>query len=226
MNHQVKELYESHQILGDPKLTEKQRAIIQAALELFAEKGYAGTTTQAIAQKAKVSEKTLFKHFGSKEKLFKQTVYPAMLQALQPILVERIEQILRQGNNYQDILYALMKDRVEFAIENTDIIKLVLQELLLSEEFRQVMSKFVKQNVLPRISGIFHSLGKEVVPVSSLIRVILSLLTGYVFTRTILEPEQEWNDEKEIQFMLNIFFHGIESTSQSRFLETRSQSQT
>ncbi|SEM84026.1 TetR/AcrR family transcriptional regulator [Lihuaxuella thermophila] len=214
MNDQLKALLkESHNILIDTNLTDKQKDIIRAALELFAEKGYDGTTTQSIAQKAKVSEKTLFKYYGSKQELFRQTVYPAMLQALQPMLLERIDGILSKENDYHDILHAIFKDRVEFAKENTDVIKLVSQELLLSPEFREVMSKFVKQSVLPRISQVFQTMSKaehSSMPLSSLIRIILSLLAGYVITRTILLPDQEWDDEKEIQFMLDILFNGID----------------
>jgi len=44
--------------------------ILDAALELFSEKGYRGTTTRAIAQKAGVNEVTVFRHFASKENIF------------------------------------------------------------------------------------------------------------------------------------------------------------
>lgn len=217
MNDQLKELLkESHNILLDTNLTEKQKDIIQAALELFAENGYNGTTTQAIAQKAKVSEKTLFKYFGSKKELFKQTVYPAMLQALRPMLMERVEKILDKKYDYHDLVRALFKDRVEFAKENTDVIKLILQELLLSSEFREVMATFAQQNVFSRVSPIFQSAieaKKTDMPVSSLIRVVLSLLAGYVITRTILIPDKEWDDEKEIEFMLDILFNGMDNPS-------------
>jgi AcrR family transcriptional regulator len=217
MNNQLKSLFTKYRdTLIDTNLTDKQKDIIRAALELFADKGYEGTTTQAIAQKAKVSEKTLFKYFSSKQELFRQTVYPAMLQALQPMLLERTEKILGKGNDYHDVLHAVFKDRVEFAIENTDVIKLVLQELLLSQEFREVMSQFVKHDMFPRISQVFQILSEakhSSIPLSSLIRVVLSLLAGYVITRTIILPDQEWDDEKEIQFMLDILFNGIDNPS-------------
>ena len=45
--------------------------IMQAASQLFTKKGYAGTTTRAIAELAGVNEVTLFRHFGTKEKLAK-----------------------------------------------------------------------------------------------------------------------------------------------------------
>ena len=43
--------------------------IIDAALELMYERGYDGTTTRAIAERADVNEVTLFRHFGSKRNL-------------------------------------------------------------------------------------------------------------------------------------------------------------
>jgi len=45
---------------------------LKAAFELFAEKGYEGTTTRSIAKRAGVNEVTLFRNFGSKEALFRQ----------------------------------------------------------------------------------------------------------------------------------------------------------
>jgi AcrR family transcriptional regulator len=44
-------------------------AILDAAAELIGERGYKGTTTRAIAERAGVNEVTLFRHFGSKRGL-------------------------------------------------------------------------------------------------------------------------------------------------------------
>ena len=58
-------------ILGrrDRNKAAKKDAIIQAATELFGEYGYAGTTTQQVAQKANVADGTLFRYAGSKPEL-------------------------------------------------------------------------------------------------------------------------------------------------------------
>jgi TetR/AcrR family fatty acid metabolism transcriptional regulator len=45
------------------------RAILKAALDLFAEKGFYHTTTKAISRKAKIAEGTLFNYFETKEDL-------------------------------------------------------------------------------------------------------------------------------------------------------------
>ncbi len=55
-----------------PKLSSDQRrsAIVHAVRRLFAEKGFHGTTTRALAEAAGVSEALLFKHFPTKEALY------------------------------------------------------------------------------------------------------------------------------------------------------------
>src|SRR6516165_12133766 len=49
---------------------ERREAIIRAVRRVFAEKGFHGTTTRALAEAAGVSEALLFKHFPNKEALY------------------------------------------------------------------------------------------------------------------------------------------------------------
>ena len=56
--------------------TERREQIIEAAKRVFARNGFHGTTTKLLAQEAQVSEALLFKHFPSKEAMYK-----AMLEA-------------------------------------------------------------------------------------------------------------------------------------------------
>ena len=49
---------------------ERRQAIVEAVRDVFAEKGFDGTTTRELAQAAGVSEALLYKHFPSKESLF------------------------------------------------------------------------------------------------------------------------------------------------------------
>ncbi|MFC5472151.1 TetR/AcrR family transcriptional regulator [Cohnella suwonensis] len=48
--------------------------LMLAAIDLMAEKGYAATTTKEIASEAGVNEVTLFRHFGTKEKLLESAL--------------------------------------------------------------------------------------------------------------------------------------------------------
>ncbi len=49
---------------------ERRSAIVQAAVRLFAEKGFKGTTTRELALAAGVTEPVLYQHFATKEDLY------------------------------------------------------------------------------------------------------------------------------------------------------------
>jgi AcrR family transcriptional regulator len=49
---------------------ERRKAIVVAAVPLFARKGFAGTTTRELAEAADISEALLFRHFPSKRHLY------------------------------------------------------------------------------------------------------------------------------------------------------------
>lgn len=62
------------------KLTDiKRENIIQAAIEEFREQGFLGAKTSRIARRAKVSSRTLYRHFESKEVLF-DTISQIMME--------------------------------------------------------------------------------------------------------------------------------------------------
>ena len=66
-----------------PRLSAEARkeAIVEAVRDVFAEKGFEGTTTRDLAKAAGVSEALLYKHFPSKESLY------AAMDRFRPILM-------------------------------------------------------------------------------------------------------------------------------------------
>lgn len=50
--------------------SEVRQLVLESAIEVFAQRGYGGTSTKEIAEVAGVSESVLFRHFSSKSNLF------------------------------------------------------------------------------------------------------------------------------------------------------------
>lgn len=67
--------------------------IRSAALQLFAERGYAGATTQEIARNADVSETLLFRHFGGKAQLYDAVVSAPFLKIMETFRDDQREAI-------------------------------------------------------------------------------------------------------------------------------------
>ena len=59
-------------------MSDTGKKIIEAAQYLFSTKGYAATTTKDIANRAGISEVTLFRHFESKRNLFHAAVHSSI----------------------------------------------------------------------------------------------------------------------------------------------------
>ncbi|MEO9474874.1 MAG: TetR/AcrR family transcriptional regulator [Cyclobacteriaceae bacterium] len=74
-------------------MTEKQEKILKAALELFADRGFASTSTSKVAQKAGVSEGLIFKHFTNKD---------GLLNAILQQGHEKIEGLFKELNSLDD----------------------------------------------------------------------------------------------------------------------------
>jgi AcrR family transcriptional regulator len=76
--------------LDKPKLageeyTPKPLAIMEAALELFSEKGFSATKLDDVAARAGVAKGTLYLYFDSKKDIFKKVVETALKANIEPV---------------------------------------------------------------------------------------------------------------------------------------------
>jgi len=84
---------------------DRRLAIIKAALPLFAQNGFAATTTRQLARAARISEPLLYKHFPSKEALY-CAIQEFGAQSLCDLHLERIEP---STSSLVHLLYVLMR---------------------------------------------------------------------------------------------------------------------
>jgi len=88
-----------------------RQKLCEAAIELFSKDGYDAVSTKKIAEVAGVSEMTLFRHFGTKTKLYEDAYDAYVYQPNFETLFERglkgdVEiDLLRIGHVYLDALY-------------------------------------------------------------------------------------------------------------------------
>jgi AcrR family transcriptional regulator len=109
---------------AEDRPTEKQLKILQAAVEIFAEKGYAATSTSEIAQKAGVAEGTIFRHYKTKKDLLFSIVTPVMVQLVAPFVLRDFQTVLDGSyERYEDFLRAVLQNRLDFAKKYAPVIK-------------------------------------------------------------------------------------------------------
>ena len=136
-----------HQTQLFTNFTAKQKLIIIAAIEVFAEKGYAAASTKEIALRAGVAEGNIYSRFTNKRGLLNAIIAPVLSQMFPDELDDFIKSRLHQDSvSLETFLTVLIKDRVTFLKDNAQIIKIVLSELLNDTQVRaQVVDGFTTQ---------------------------------------------------------------------------------
>jgi len=96
----------------------KHKAVLDAALGVFLEKGYLGTSMDEIAAKAGVSKQTVYKHFADKERLFAEILLATVdeVERLVRWIVEEFDDVRKVEQTFdrlaQRFLVALMEPRL------------------------------------------------------------------------------------------------------------------
>lgn len=142
---------------------DRRKKLLTAALELFAQLGYRGTTTRAIARQAGVSEALLFRHFSTKEEL-----YWSVLEEQCAVRSgrERLDAILEGGADDVETFTAIAEDILSRNFADPRLYRLLLFSALENHElsdrfFRTYISEYyeaVATHIRERIrAGYFRS---------------------------------------------------------------------
>ncbi len=202
------------QAKNNEKMTEKQQKIVEAAIQMFAEKGYASTSTNEIAKAAGVAEGTIFRHYGSKENLLLSVIVPFLLNSVPTIADDFIKEVLSKPfQSFESFLTALIKDRLEFVSENKEIFKILVAELLHRDDLREQLISFFGQSPYQHVSAVFDTFKErgELIdlPNPTLFRTMFTQVFGYFMVRFALQPDWDWDDELEVEHLVRVILKGI-----------------
>jgi AcrR family transcriptional regulator len=179
--------------------------ILSAAERLFAERGFAGTRTAEIARAAKVTERTLFKHFPDKGTLLASVLSPAVLAAATPPPASDAP--------FAVWFETLVRQRLAMAQARPHALRLVLGELLTSDATRRRFAPLWKRELwgaMLKAVARFQARGelRRDLDAESLARMLLSLGLGYLLARTLVAPALAWDDGQEIARLLQVLQRG------------------
>jgi len=200
--------------------TDKERSIIDAAVALIGERGVDGATTAAIAKRAGVTEKTLFRYFPSKSDLVRRVLFPMILQRGLTRQWEQVATLLKsKGGDLKDWYVAATTRELEGVAKNVGLTRTVTVELLQDEEFRDALSGLWQQHIWrPMVEGLEELRASGVirkdVDLEVLARAIHCLHVGYFLTRHVFAPDKTWDDANEIEQMAEILTSGSVTEAQ------------
>jgi TetR/AcrR family transcriptional regulator, mexJK operon transcriptional repressor len=138
----------------------KRQAIASAALLLFARDGYERTSVDAIAAEAGVSKRTVYSHYGDKEKLFLLVVQDT-LAAMRERFAEAIERSMTDVTDVEKFLTSGIREaaaEVNLAPERALLLRTVIAEL---PRFPALVEMWRNRAIMPILSGIVTQLAAK-----------------------------------------------------------------
>ena len=107
-----------------PRRQKVRARILEAALEMFARKGFMQTSISAITEKVDIADGTIYLYFHNKEDLLLQTVNYAI-----ETLIDEIKTILEKEQNPLGKFYAFFDANIAVLTRKPELARLIVVEL-------------------------------------------------------------------------------------------------
>ena len=179
---------------------EKRAAISEAAIKMFARKGYHGTRIADIAREAKVSYGLVYHYFKSKEE-----IVTFLFQRKWDLLVGVIDSIQREEVGFERQVEAVTSFLIESYRLNPELIEALVMEITRNGKFingRKARGE-VRTGIDPKV--VYYAFFGS----------IESILTGFVF-KTL--PQDDAAVERAKQGVRDLFIQGLRPIHGDRVL--------
>jgi AcrR family transcriptional regulator len=207
----------------------RRNQILDAAAGVFAEKGFARATTKEIANRADVSEGTIYNYFDSKEDLLigmmarvaeMQTLSTGFeftdeqkdrLESLGDSIV--LSEALTHGT--REFWVKMLRWRHDFVTQNQPILQALLAEMLVNPEFR---ANYTRQLVVPFLSVFERQVEERIgrgevrpIDVQLAVRFLFALNLGMLGLLIMEDPvlKEKWESEELVQTLADFVLMGI-----------------
>jgi len=198
--------------------SETERAIFDAALEIFARDGRHGARMQAIADKADINKAMLHYYFRNKKTLYEE-VFAFTIQRF----LASFDEALWEAPTFEETLRVFIEEYVEFVRSNKDAMRLMVSEnlaggTLLGEHFQKLKQSgdAPPQVLADRIeSAVDAGRIREVDPDQTVVSVVSSCLFFFVAKPTVQmmhrDAGADWNAfiEARKDHLFDLIYHGL-----------------
>jgi len=190
---------------------DRRQEILAAAMELFAKKGFQGTTTRDLASQAEVNEAIIFRHFNNKQEL-----YSAILEHKagdkSDARLEEFERLAQEGDD-ERFFQAVGTAFLEKHEKDTTFMRLLLFSALegheLSEMFvasmtaRNPISNYIRKRIE---EGAFRPMDPQLAA-----RGFMGMFASFVLWQEIFDfkKTQPYDREEVVRTFVSLFLGGI-----------------
>ncbi|ATO44536.1 TetR/AcrR family transcriptional regulator [Loigolactobacillus coryniformis] len=191
------------QWITEQKMPKGRRVVLLAGLDLFAQQGYNGTATAQIAEKAAVSQATIFKYFKTKQDLLLAIIQP-ILENLFPLYRDDFLPELDQFNTLPEIVHFIVQNRYQFIKDNAAAFTILLTELLTNPTIRTLFTQVVQASqpmIARHLLGALKKAGiNDDLDPLAVTRTVIGQLLAY-FIQQRLAPQIVIDESRDLQLI-------------------------
>ncbi|UCE90731.1 MAG: TetR/AcrR family transcriptional regulator [Methanobacteriota archaeon] len=184
--------------------------ILDASLQLFAQKGFAATATKDIAKKARVNEVTLFRLFGTKRALFAATI-----SERSPVIEIGRTESFDMDRPVEELLMRNAQAVLSILRENRDFFMMSLGDAWRMPKLKGALSESGVERGMELASGLMRALMdagriRRTDPHIAA-RSLFGMILSYFLTADLLAgrtPDSE-EDERMLRGFVSIFLEGV-----------------
>jgi len=191
----------------------KRQDIIKAAIEVFARNGFRGTTTRDLAAHAEVNEAIIFRHFNTKQELYRAILEQKLAQGQDARCL--LEEQLAEAPNDQKFFESFGQQFLARHEEDSTFMRLLMFSALegheLSEMFlasiagRDPLASYIQRRM---DDGVFRPMDPNLAA-----RAILGMFVAYIQMQEIFEQKKVKAFERNevVKTFVSIFLAGMKS---------------
>ena len=188
------------QTLEASNLSLKQRRVLLSSLKLFSEIGFENTTSSLIAERAGVSEGTVFSYFKTKEGIL-EAILSTFLEQVIPEVIEDFSEkkFTVDQETFPFFLKSIVRDRLFFIQENQMHVKILLGRSFIDKNLSIQLGNIIVQSIIEPISPVLNQFKENGVirdwSNERIVRYILSMSLSYALPMMLNDNEDLDIDE-------------------------------
>ena len=190
----------------------RRNQIVAIAAELFSQKGFRGTTTKEIADSAQVSEAIIFRHFATKDDLYRAILDHKVKQATERMQANLNEAASRKDDNAY--FGSLAYEMLEFHRKDKTFMRLLLFSALEGHDLSEIffnstardMKNQIRRYIKQRIAdGAFRRVDAAVAA-----RAFVGMVLNQAQVRNIFHDDDlRFSNRQIADRFVDIFLNGI-----------------
>ena len=193
--------------------SDTQQRILDAAIEVFASKGFHGATTSEIAKAASVAEGTIFKYYKTKKLLLHGVLEHIIHEVVPSIMKQSFEEVQEHFScrEPKTVVKELMLRKAEQINQNINCMKIVINEMQYHEDIKgeyigKLVPSFIKTLEDAYALGVKKGVFRDI-EAHTAVRSFMGMFGMMMLEKNVLNAELDISSE--LDKILDIYLNGV-----------------